>query len=68
MAGAIWLPSGTAAAFERRATPEEERPLPADPVEFAVAGGTHLWSKQREIARSVVSNKTTLVQIGRAHV
>jgi hypothetical protein len=56
----LWLPSGTAAAFERRATPEEERPLPADPVEFAQLAGVHLWSKQREIARSVVENKVTL--------
>jgi hypothetical protein len=49
---AVWLADerpegarrGTAAAFERRATPEEERPLPADPVEFAQQAGVHLWS------------------------
>jgi hypothetical protein len=57
----LWLPKGTAAAFERRATPEEERPLPRDPVEFAGLGGVHLWSKQREVCRSVVENKVTLV-------
>jgi hypothetical protein len=57
----LWLPKGTAAAFERRATPEEERPLPRDPVEFAQQGGVHLWSKQREIARSVVENRRTYV-------
>lgn len=57
----LWLPQGTAAAFERRATPEEERPLPADPVEFAQQAGVHLWSKQREIARCVVQNKRTYV-------
>jgi hypothetical protein len=57
----LWLPKGTAAAFERRATPEEERPLPRDPVEFAQQGGVHLWSKQREVCRSVVENKVTLV-------
>jgi hypothetical protein len=57
----LWLPQGTAAAFERRATPEEERPLPRDPVEFAQGAGVHLWSKQREIARSVVENRVTLV-------
>jgi hypothetical protein len=57
----LWLPKGTAAAFERRATPEEERALPADPVEFAQQAGVHLWSKQREIARSVVQNRRTYV-------
>jgi hypothetical protein len=56
----LWLPPGSAAAFQRRATPEEERPLPRDPVEFAGNAGVHLWSKQREIARSVVENKVTL--------
>jgi hypothetical protein len=57
----LWLPKGTSAAFERRATPEDERPLPADPVEFAQQAGVHLWSKQREIARSVVENRRTYV-------
>jgi len=60
-AGQLWLPQGTAAAFERRATPEEERPLPKDPVEFAALGGVHLWSKQREIVRSVIENRRTYV-------
>jgi hypothetical protein len=57
----LWLPRGTAAAFERRMTPEPERRLPADPVEFATEGGVHLWSKQREIARSVQRNRATYV-------
>jgi hypothetical protein len=57
----LWLPRGTAAALQRRLTPEPERELPADPVAFANEASVHLWSKQREIARSVVENKTTLV-------
>lgn len=57
----LWLPRGTAAAVERRLTPQPERKLPADPVEFAHEAGVHLWSKQREIARSVVENVETLV-------
>jgi hypothetical protein len=57
----LWLPSGSADAFLRRATPEDERPLPADPVEFAQQAGVHLWSKQREIARSVVQHRATYV-------
>jgi hypothetical protein len=59
--GDMWLPRGTAAALERRLTPEPERELPADPVAFANEASIHLWSKQREISRSVVENKTTLV-------
>lgn len=57
----LWLPRGTAAAVERRLTPQPERKLPADPVEFAHEAGVHLWSKQREIARSVVESRETLV-------
>jgi hypothetical protein len=57
----LWLPSGTAAAFERRATPTEEAPPPSDPVEFVEHAGGFLWSRQREIARSVVENRETLV-------
>jgi hypothetical protein len=61
MTAPMWLPRGTAAAVERRLTPQPERRLPADPVEFAHEAGVHLWSKQREIARSVVENRETLV-------
>lgn len=56
----LWIPRGTSDAFQRRMTREPERPIPRDPVEFAHAGGVHLWSKQREIARSVVENRETL--------
>jgi hypothetical protein len=57
----LWLPPGSADAFLRRATPDEERPLPKDPVEFAQHAGVHLWSTQRSISRSVVEHKVTLV-------
>lgn len=56
------LPAGTADAFLRRMTPEPERPLPQDPVEWVQDDlGEHLWSVQRRIARSVVENRRTMV-------
>lgn len=56
------LPRGTASAVERQATPAPERPLPTDPVEwYRQEADGFLWSKQREIARSVVENQATYV-------
>lgn len=56
------LPIGTAAVVERRLTPEPERELPVDPVQWITDDlGEHLWSKQREILRSVVRNRRTMV-------
>jgi hypothetical protein len=56
------IPPGTASVVERQATPEPERPLPTDPVEwYREHADGFLWSKQREIARSVVENAVTLV-------
>jgi hypothetical protein len=58
---ALWLPRGTAKALERRLTPEPEREIPSDPVEWAREGGVHLWSRQQEIARSVERHRFTYV-------
>jgi hypothetical protein len=56
------LTPGTAAIVRRQATPEPERELPTDPVAWARdEADTFLWSRQREIARSVVENRETLV-------
>ena len=56
------LPVGTAAYVERALTPEPEKPLPTDPVEWITSElGEHLWSKQREVARSVVTTRRTMV-------
>jgi hypothetical protein len=56
------LPVGTAGVFARNLTPEPERPLPTDPVEW-VRGelDEHPWSVQRKILRSVVENRRTAV-------
>lgn len=55
------LPPGTGAVVGRRLTPEPERELPTDPVAWAQEHGYHLWSKQREVARSVIENRRTMV-------
>jgi hypothetical protein len=56
------LSPGTGSAFGRQATPAPERALPADPVEWLrQEGDGFLWSRQREIARSVQENRETLV-------
>lgn len=55
------LVRGTADAFEARLAPAPERRVMADPADWTAAHGGFLWSKQREIARSVVENRMTLV-------
>lgn len=56
------LPVGTSAAVGRRLTPEPERVLPHDPVDWVQSElDEHVWSKQRDIARSVVRNRRTMV-------
>ncbi len=56
------LPAGTAAVAERLLTPEPERELPQDPVEWVRdALDEHLWSTQRAIARSVQRHRRTMV-------
>lgn len=56
------LPVGTGSAVERMLTPEPERELPSDPVEWVRSElDEFLWSKQREIARSVMRNRRTMV-------
>lgn len=61
MSGAL-LPAGTGSAVTRRLTPEPERELPSDPVHWVQEElGEFLWSKQREIARSVMRNRRTMV-------
>jgi hypothetical protein len=53
---------GTGAVISRQLTPVPERPLPTDPVEwYRDECDGFLWSRQREIARSVVENRETLV-------
>jgi hypothetical protein len=43
----------------------EEQVNPLDPVDWArKKAGIHLWSKQQEIIRSIITNKTTSVQSG----
>lgn len=57
------IPTGLADRVERRVTPEPERELPADPVSWARdALDVFLWSRQRDILRSVVENRKTAVQ------
>lgn len=59
---ATLLPRGAAARFRQRATPKARRPLPTDPVKWATEElRVHLWSKQREILRSIVQNRATMV-------
>lgn len=62
MRGVTLIPAGTAAYVERAMTPEPERPLPTDPVEW-IQGELkeHVWSKQREVARSVITTRRTMV-------
>lgn len=56
------LPRGTADVIRSRAMPAPDRPLPTDPVTwYREEADGYLWSKQREIARSIVEHKTTLV-------
>lgn len=60
---AITMPRGVSANVTRRLTPEPERELPSDPVKWTRERlGLHLWSKQREILRSVVQERKTAVQ------
>lgn len=56
------LPPGTAQVVARQATPAPERALPTDPTQWARDElGEHFWSLQREIARSVMECRETLV-------
>lgn len=56
------LPRGTAAAVGRQATPEPERPLATDPVDwYREECDGFLWSRQREIIRAVQVERETLV-------
>lgn len=56
------LPRGTADAVARQATPEPERPLATDPVDwYRDEADGHLWSLQRDVARSVLVNPATYV-------
>lgn len=62
MAGTL-LPAGVAARVGRNLTPEPERELPADPVQWARDQlDVFAWSRQRDILRSVVQNRKTAVQ------
>lgn len=57
------MPVGVAEGVRRRLTPEPERELPRDPVKWARERlDVFLWSRQREIVRSVVENRKTAVQ------
>lgn len=57
------FPPGLAAEAKRRLTPEPERELPRDPVAWTRDRlGLFLWSRQRDIMRSVVENRKTAVQ------
>lgn len=54
------LVPGTAGAVERRLTPEPERDVPNDPVEWVrQRTDEHPWSRQREWLRSVQTNRAT---------
>jgi hypothetical protein len=55
------LPRGTGDTVARQLTPEPERPVPTDPVEWIRERGGFAWSKQREILRSVVEHHDTYV-------
>lgn len=56
------LPVGTSAVVARNLTPEPERPLPTDPVDWTRNElGESPWSMQRKILRSVVANRRTAV-------
>lgn len=57
------IPRGAGQAAARRLTPEPERPLPADPVQWCrEALDEHLWSKQREILRALVAHPKVAVK------
>lgn len=58
------FPVGTAHVIGRTLTPEPERELPEDPVEWHRDQGVWVWSKPREIMRSVVENRHTAVPAG----
>ncbi len=59
------LPLGTAERVKRNLTPPPERELPSDPVAWVRDElGEHLWSKQRQIIRSVQENRRTAVPAG----
>lgn len=56
------LPAGASATVGRHLTPEPERELPQDPVQFVRDElSEHPWSVQRKIMRSVVEHRKTAV-------
>src|SRR4051812_27859196 len=56
------IPEGTATLAARPFIPEPERELPQDPVAWVRDDlSEHLWSKQRQIMRSVVEHRYTAV-------
>lgn len=58
------LPVGASATVARHLTPEPERELPQDPVEWAKEQGVWVWSRPREIMRSVQQHRHTAVPAG----
>lgn len=55
------FPAGTSEIIGRTLTPEPERPLPKDPVQWHRDQGVWVWSKPRDIMRSVVEHRHTAV-------
>jgi len=67
------LPGGVAARVQRQLTPEPERELPADPVEWLRDElDEFAWSGQRRILRSATVNRLTAVQschgVGKSYI
>ena len=60
-----WNSAEKARLLETLKTARDAR-MPRDPVGWAHGHGLHLWSKQREVARSVEANKRTAVRAGHA--
>jgi hypothetical protein len=67
------FPHGVASEVERLLTPEPERQLPTDPVEWIrQALDEHVWSVQRKILRAVNEHRKVAVQsahgIGKSYI
>lgn len=57
------IPVGTGSRVERLLTPEPERALPTDPVEWTRSTlDEHLWSAQRRVMRAVLEHRYTAWQ------
>lgn len=58
------LPVGASQTVARHLTPEPERQLPQDPVQWNREQGVWVWSKPAEIMRSVQAHRHTAVPAG----